>query len=103
MLERRCYNLVSPGGIMGLANWLTTLRILLIPVLVTHVAGGTVHPAPSWLGKLSTVCQMATVLAAMVTFYFRILPGMPAVFAWVTAAVTVGSGLQYIVQGLKQI
>ena len=188
MPERRCYNLVSPGGIMGLANWLTTLRILLIPVFVTllvyrhptlallvfclasltdlldgyiarsrgaqtrlgafldpvadkllltsafvtltwlkvipfwiaavvvsrdlvlsvgvlviHVAGGTVHPAPSWLGKLSTVCQMATVLAAMVTFYFGILPGMPTVFAWVTAAVTVGSGLQYIVKGLKQI
>jgi hypothetical protein len=49
------------------------------------------------------VCQMATVLAAMVTFYFRILPGMPTVFAWVTAGVTVASGLQYIVKGLKQI
>ena len=28
---------------------------------------------------------------------------MPKVFAWVTAAFTVASGLQYIVQGLKQI
>ena len=77
--------------------------VLSVGVLVIHVAGGTVHPAPSWLGKLSTVCQMATVLAAMVTFYFGILPRMPKVFAWVTAGFTVASGLQYIVQGLKQI
>jgi len=39
----------------------------------------------------------------MVTFYFGILPRMPKVFAWVTAGFTVASGLQYIVQGLKQI
>ena len=62
------------------------------------------HPAPSWLGKLSTVFQMVTVLAAMVTFYFRhpardahgSSRGSPPPF-------TVASGLQYIVQGLKQI
>ena len=28
---------------------------------------------------------------------------MPKVLAWVTAAFTVASGLQYIVQGLKQL
>ena len=77
--------------------------VLSVGVLVIHVAGGTVHPAPSWLGKLSTVFQMATVLAAMVSFYFGILRGMPWLFAWITAAFTVASGLQYIVQGLKQI
>src|SRR5262244_2963505 len=141
---------------MGLANWLTTLRILLIPVFVTllvyrhpvlallvfclasltdlldgyiarsrgnqtrlgdfldpvadkllltsafvtltwikvipfwiavvviHLAGGTVHPAPSRAGKLCTVFQMATVLAAMISFYFGVLPRMPKVFAWTT-------------------
>jgi cardiolipin synthase len=77
--------------------------VLSLGVLVIHVAGGTVHPSPSWLGKLSTVFQMATVLSAMVSFYFGILPRMPRVFAWVTALFTVASGLQYMVQGLKQI
>jgi cardiolipin synthase len=77
--------------------------VLSVGVLVIHVSGGTVHPAPSWLGKLSTVFQMATVLAAMVSFYFGVLRGMPWLFAWITAIFTVASGLQYIVQGLKQI
>ena len=77
--------------------------ILSVGVLVIHVAGGTVQPAPSWLGKLSTVFQMATVLAAMVSFYFGALQALPRLFAWVTAVFTVTSGLQYIMQGLKQI
>ncbi|HEV8436970.1 MAG TPA: CDP-diacylglycerol--glycerol-3-phosphate 3-phosphatidyltransferase [Methylomirabilota bacterium] len=78
--------------------------ILSVGVLVIHVAGGTVHPAPSILGKLSTVFQMATVLAAMLSFYhLRPLLPLPKVLAWVTAGLTVASGLQYIVQGLKQI
>ncbi len=77
--------------------------VLSVGVLVIHVAGGTVHPAPSWLGKLCTVCQMVTVLAAMISFYWGVLPRMPRLFAWVTALFTVASGLQYMVQGLKQI
>ncbi len=77
--------------------------VLSVGVLVIHVAGGSVHPAPSWLGKLSTVFQMATVLAAMISFYFGALHALPKLFAWVTAAFTVTSGLQYIIQGLKQI
>ena len=77
--------------------------VLSVGVLVIHVAGGTVHPAPSIIGKLTTVCQMATVLVAMISFHFRVFPMLPKVGAWVTAAFTVTSGLQYIVRGLKQI
>jgi cardiolipin synthase len=77
--------------------------ILTVGVLVIHVAGGTVHPSPSMLGKLSTVLQMATVLAAMLSFYFRALPALPKLLAWVTAVFTVASGFQYITQGLRQI
>jgi len=77
--------------------------VLSLGVLVIHVAGGTVHPAPSWLGKLCTVFQMVTVLAAMISFYWGVLPRMPRLFAWITALFTVASGLQYMVQGLKQI
>jgi cardiolipin synthase len=78
--------------------------VLSVGVLVIHVAGGTVTPVPSWIGKLSTVFQMVTVLAAMAAFYFKLLP--PAALkslAFVTAAFTVVSGLQYIMQGLKHL
>ena len=41
--------------------WITAVvvsrdLILSVGVLVIHVAGGTVHPAPTWIGKTSTVC-----------------------------------------------
>ncbi len=44
--------------------WITAVVVsrdvvLSVGVLVIHVAGGTVHPAPTWIGKMSTVFQMA--------------------------------------------
>lgn len=86
--------------------WLTAVvvsrdLILSVGVLVIHVSGGAVHPAPSWLGKASTALQMVTVLVAM------LLQGRSAMalrlFAYATALFTLASGLQYIIQGLKQI
>jgi phosphatidylglycerophosphate synthase len=78
--------------------------VLSIGVLVIHVAGGTVHPAPTWIGKMSTVFQMLTVLGAMAAVYFQLLPPLiSTLLAWVTAAFTITSGLQYIIRGLKQL
>jgi len=77
--------------------------VLSVGVLVIHVAGGSVQPAPTLIGKASTVFQMATVLGAMISFYFGALVSLPRVLAWVTAVFTITSGLQYIVKGLKQI
>jgi phosphatidylglycerophosphate synthase len=63
-----------------------------------------VHPAPTWIGKTSTVFQMVTVLAAMASVYFQLVPPVVTkLLAWVTAGFTVTSGLQYIVMGLKQL
>jgi len=86
--------------------WITAVvvsrdLILSVGVLVIHVSGGSVHPAPSWIGKASTALQMATVLAAMI--FVHTAPGLPRLFAWVTAVLTIASGLQYMVQGLKQL
>ena len=89
--------------------WITAVVVsrdvvLSIGVLVIHVAGGTVHPAPSWIGKMSTVFQMLTVLAAMASVYFQLVPVfVTKLLAWVTAGFTITSGLQYIVRGLKQL
>jgi cardiolipin synthase len=87
--------------------WLTAVvvsrdLILSVGVLVIHVSGGTVHPAPTWIGKTSTVCQMVAVLSAMLFFFFRV-PTVPKFFAWLAAIFTIASGLQYLVQGMKQL
>ena len=89
--------------------WITAVVVsrdvvLSIGVLVIHVAGGTVHPAPTWIGKMSTVFQMLTVLAAMASVYFQLVPVfVTKLLAWVTAGFTITSGLQYIIRGLKQL
>ncbi|MET0852345.1 MAG: CDP-diacylglycerol--glycerol-3-phosphate 3-phosphatidyltransferase [Candidatus Rokuibacteriota bacterium] len=86
--------------------WITAVvvsrdLILSVGVLVIHVSGGTIHPAPSWVGKASTAFQMATVLAAML--FTRHLVEVPRVFAWITALLTIVSGLQYLMLGLKHL
>src|SRR5512145_1859388 len=53
--------------------WITAMVVsrdfvISVGVLVIHVAGGTVHPAPTRLGKWSTVMQMVTVLVAMAVY-----------------------------------
>jgi cardiolipin synthase (CMP-forming) len=89
--------------------WITAVVVsrdlmLSIGVLVIHVAGGTVHPAPTWIGKMSTVFQMLTVLAAMAAVYFQLIPTLvTTLLAWVTAAFTITSGLQYLIRSLKQL
>lgn len=89
--------------------WITAVVVsrdvvLSIGVLVIHVAGGTVHPAPTRIGKMSTVFQMLTVLAAMASVYFQLVPVfVTKVLAWVTAGFTITSGLQYLIRGLKQL
>jgi hypothetical protein len=39
----------------------------------------------------------------MVSFYLVRFPALPKLLAWITAAFTVTSGLQYIAQGLQQM
>jgi cardiolipin synthase len=85
--------------------WITAVVIsrdllLILGAALIHVAGGTIYPAPTWLGKVSTFFQMATILAAMLAFYFK-LPTGPKLFAWITAAFTTASGLQYLYQGAR--
>ena len=86
--------------------WITAVvvsrdLILSVGVLVIHVSGGTVHPAPTWIGKASTVFQMGTVLAAML--FTREAVWVPRMLAWITAALTLVSGVQYMVHGLRQL
>jgi len=89
--------------------WITAVVVsrdvvLSIGVLVIHVAGGTVHPAPTWVGKMSTVFQMVTVLAAMAAVYFQLVPPfVTTLLAWVTAGFTITSGMQYIAMGLREL
>jgi cardiolipin synthase len=83
--------------------WLTAivlsrdLLLILVAVLIM-LTGGHVHPAPTWLGKTSTVFQMVTAGVALlvVALGHDVGPVRPALIL-VTAALTVASGVQYLV------
>jgi cardiolipin synthase len=89
--------------------WLTATvlsrdLLLVLGALLVMLTGGQVHPAPTMLGKLSTVCQMLTVgvallVAVRVPPFALVLPAM----VWLTAALTVLSGLQYLSQATRFI
>ena len=74
--------------------------ILVVGALLIYMLGGRIHPRPTWAGKAATFFQILTVLLGLLSRYFR-LPFGPAPVLWLTAAFTVVSGLQYIVQGMR--
>lgn len=88
--------------------WITAVVIsrdlvLVLGAALIHVAGGTIFPAPTWLGKASTFFQMLTVLAAMLAAYVFKVPALAKPFFWTTAGFTAGSGIQYLYKGAKLV
>jgi cardiolipin synthase (CMP-forming) len=54
-------------------------------------------PIPSFLSKITTVCQMLTIIYVL---YYKGEPGHPYyLLFWVTALLTITSGCQYVVLG----
>jgi cardiolipin synthase len=83
--------------------WLTAvvlsrdLLLILVAVLIM-LTGGQLHPTPTVMGKTSTVFQMVTVgVALLVVGTGHDLGPVRQVLVAVTALLTVGSGLQYLV------
>jgi cardiolipin synthase len=85
--------------------WITVVVLsrdafLALGTLVIHMVGARVYPRPTWAGKTTTFLQVLTVLVGLVAYYW----GMRRVawpLLWLTAAFTLISGLQYLVQGMR--
>ena len=58
---------------------------------------GRVHIAPLFLGKLSTVFQMSTIIGALLGVFFLHF------LMWATVAISVVSGLGYFKMGYRQM
>jgi cardiolipin synthase len=85
--------------------WLTAivlsrdLLLILVAVLIM-LTGGQIHPAPTALGKLSTVFQMLTVGAALLVLVIGGVSELSLIrrgLVVVTGVLTVASGIQYLV------
>jgi len=74
--------------------------ILVIDALAIHMAGGRITPRPTRAGKLATFFQVVTVFFGVVTPFYGWPAGLKGVM-WLAAIFTIGSGLQYMVQGMR--
>ena len=89
--------------------WLTAVvlsrdLILILVAVLIMLTGGQIHPSPTALGKASTVVQMVTVGFALLCVG-GVFAASPVRLALVglTAALTVASGLQYLLLAPRYI
>ena len=85
-------------------SWLAVLTIsrdviILLGVLVLYLNRYPVRIKPSILSKATTCIQVVTILIALSNGYLDI-QFLKVYSVWVTALVTIASGLQYMRQGL---
>jgi cardiolipin synthase (CMP-forming) len=77
--------------------------ILVLSVLIINLTVGRRIFPPSVLGKATTVSQLLLILMVLASNFFLCeLPGVPVVI-YLVLALTVASGLHYMVQGMSLI
>ena len=85
--------------------WITVVVLsrdafLALGTLLLHMVGARVHPRPTWAGKAATFLQILTVLTGLLGHYWG-AARVPSPLLWLTAGLTLLSGLQYLVHGMR--
>lgn len=78
--------------------------ILVLGSLIIYFMGHGITVQPSLIGKTTTFFQLVVVSLTLVLINFGTEPGVRPVVTWTmwtTAAVTIASGVQYVVRGMK--
>ena len=89
-----------------LPRWFTILivsrdLILIGGAVILYMFVGKMSMPPSWLGKFTTGFQIATVLLAMLDNFAPALRSAVMPVAFLTTALTIGSGLDYVFRGTR--
>lgn len=89
-----------------LPRWFTILivsrdLILIGGAVILYMFVGKMSMPPSWLGKFTTGFQIATVLLAMLDNFAPVLRSVVMPVAFLTTALTIGSGLDYVFRGTR--
>ena len=96
-------------AILGIIpGWLTVIVIardviILLGISVLHLTAHKVEIKPIFMGKASTVLQLAAIAWSLVTPFSPVMTSIFPAIVWVTAAVTTLSGLHYIYIGTKYL
>lgn len=84
--------------------WLVVLvlardLVITLGFLVLFKRGLKASPVPSFIGKMTTVFQMLTVVYVLWSHEWSYDGDLDMIFYWVTALLTAASGLQYFIAG----
>jgi cardiolipin synthase len=77
--------------------------ILTMGSMVIYFTTGTLKIEPSVTGKLTTVMQLAVVTVSLLLLAFGMKSGFMGILQASTAAVTIASGVQYVIRGIKLV
>jgi cardiolipin synthase len=95
---------ITLGMVGAHPDWLTWLvvgrdAVIVAGAVAWHNLIGRIHAQPTWLSKLTTVVQIVYVLAQLLhlSHWLDLPPPVLDGLLWLTAILTVVSGLQYVV------
>jgi cardiolipin synthase len=77
--------------------------ILTIGSLIIYITTSNIKIQPSLIGKLTTVMQLLVVTVSLLFMNYGTELGITAFLHWATAGVTIASGIQYVMRGLKLV
>jgi len=77
--------------------------ILALGSMVLFLLGQSIKVRPSILGKTTTVMQLLVVALTLVVISYGMETRLTAVIEWATAALTIASGFQYVLRGMKMV
>ncbi|MCK4488387.1 MAG: hypothetical protein KAU38_16710, partial [Desulfobacterales bacterium] len=75
--------------------------LILFGIALFIMTGREFQPVPSILSKITTVVQLASVLAVLVAYQAPRIALVQAPLFWFAAGMTMVSGFQYIYRGLN--
>ncbi len=78
--------------------------ILILGSLILYFMTHSLKIEPSFAGKLTTVLQLVVVTLSLFLMGYGLEPGRDvSILQWITAGVTIASGVQYVLRGIKMV
>lgn len=77
--------------------------ILIMGSLIIYFTTHNLKIEPSIIGKITTAMQFVTVTLALVLITYGTEIGLMTILQWTTAGVTLASGVQYVMRGMKMV
>jgi len=91
-----------------LPGWLAVITIsrdliIVLGALIVYILTGNLSFSPTFLGKMTTMVQILTILITLLGHQFQKVKLCLPIFIWLTAIITAVSGFQYLSIGMEML